>query len=53
MKKEVWVAGSLGGVVMLAWIFVSNAVLPLKSSMIHKVVPNQLELHLVLERRIT
>ena len=53
MKKDVWLAGSLGGAVMLVWLFISNAVLPLKSDMIHKVVPNQLEVHDALENNIT
>jgi hypothetical protein len=53
MKKNVWVAGSLGGVAMLVWLFVSNAMLPLKSNMIHKVVPNQLEVHEALKENIT
>jgi hypothetical protein len=53
MKKNVWLAGFLGGVVMFIWLFISNAVLPLKSSMIHKVVPNQLEVHQALKENIT
>jgi len=53
MKKDVWLAGLLGGVVMFAWLFVSNAVLPVKSNMIHRVVPNQLEVHQALKENIT
>jgi hypothetical protein len=53
MKKNVWLAGSLGGVVMLVWLFISNAVLPLKGDMIHRVVPNQLEVHEALKENIT
>lgn len=52
MKKDVWLAGALGGVVMLVWLFISNAMLPLKSNMIHRVVPNQLEVHEVLKQNI-
>ena len=55
MKKEVLAAGLLGGTVMLVWLFVTNAVLPFKSNLIHQVIPlaNQLEVHEALERNIT
>ena len=53
MKKDVWFAGLSGGVVMLVWLFISNAILPVKSDMIHKVAPNQLELHEALKENIT
>ena len=53
MKKEVWLAGLSGGVAMLVWLFVSNAMLPLKSNMIHKVAPNQFEVHEALKENIT
>ena len=45
MNKRVWLAGCVGGVVMFVWLFISNAILPVKSNMIHRVVPNQLEVH--------
>ena len=55
MKKDVLVAGLLGGAVMLVWLFATNAVLPIKSNLIHKVIPlaNQLEIHEVLKDNIT
>lgn len=53
MKKDVIVAGLLGSLVMFAWLFVSNAMIPLKSNLVHKVPPNQLELHKVLKESIT
>jgi len=39
MKKDVLAAGLLGGVVMLVWLFVTNAALPFKSNLMHKVIP--------------
>ena len=53
MKKEVLLAGLLGGLVIFVWITISNAVLPYKSNMIHKISPNQLEIHKVLKENIT
>lgn len=55
MKKEVLVAGLLGGAVMLVWLFVTNAVLPFKSNLIHQVLPlsNQLVVHEALRDNIT
>jgi hypothetical protein len=55
MKKEVLAAGLLGGVVMLVWLFVTNAVLPFKSNLIHQALPlaNQLEVHEALRDNIT
>ena len=55
MKKDVLVAGLVGGAVMLVWLFVTNAVLPFKSNLMHKVIPlaNQLEVHEVLRENIT
>ncbi len=55
MKKEVFVAGLLGGVVMLIWLTVSNAIIPIKSDLIHASLPlsNQLELHEALKTNIT
>ena len=52
MRKDVLVAGLLGGVVMFVWMFVSNAMIPLKSNMVHKIPPNQLEIHKVLKESI-
>ena len=53
MQKNIWVAGLLGGMAMFAWLFVSNAVLPVKSNMIHQVVPNQFDVHQALKQNIT
>jgi hypothetical protein len=52
VRKDVFVAGLLGSVVMFVWLFVSNAMIPLKSNMVHKIVPNQLEIHKVLKENI-
>jgi hypothetical protein len=54
MKKEVLAAGLLGGIVVLVWLFVTNAVLPFKSNLIHQVIPlaNQLEVHEALKDNI-
>jgi len=51
MKKDVLVAGVLGGAAMLVWLFVTNAVLAFKSNLMHRVIPlaNQLEVHEVLD----
>jgi hypothetical protein len=38
---------------MFVWLFISNAILPVKSNMIHRVVPNQLEVHEALKKNIT
>lgn len=53
MQKNVWLAGFLGGLAMLVWLFVSNALLPVKSNMIHRVVPNQFDVHQALKNNIT
>ena len=52
MKKNVVIAGLLGSVVMFVWLTLTNAVLPVKSDMIHKIPPNQLEIHKVLKENI-
>ena len=52
MKKDVLIAGLLGGAVMFVWLLVSNAMIPMKSGMIHKIAPNQLEIHKVLRENI-
>lgn len=54
MKRRVLVAGLSGGVVMLVWLFVVNAVLPLKSNLIHRALPlqDQLEVHEAMKGRI-
>lgn len=54
MKKDVLVAGLLGGAVLFAWLFLTNAVLPFKTNLIHQVLPlaTQLEVHEVLARNI-
>jgi hypothetical protein len=53
MRKEVWIGGGLGGLTMFVWLFISNAVVPLKSSLIHKIAPNQLAVHEALKANIT
>lgn len=53
MKKDVLIAGLLGGLTILIWLFISNAVLRIKSDMIHKVMPNQQEVHRILKENIT
>ena len=53
MRKDVWRAGLLGGLVMFAWLIISNAIFPLKSNMIHRVVPNQFAVHNALKQNIT
>ena len=52
MKKNVFLAGLFGGIVMFVWLFVTNAMIPIKSNMIHKIAPNQLEIHKVLKENI-
>jgi hypothetical protein len=49
----VLLAGLLGGAVAFLWLFTTNAVLPYKSSLIHKIAPNQLVLHQALKENIT
>jgi len=53
MLRNVLIAGLLGGLAMMFWLFVSNAVLPLKSNLIHQVAPDQLTLHTALKQSIT
>jgi hypothetical protein len=55
MKRDVVVAGLLGAVVMFTWLFISNAMIPYKSSLIHRQLPvdAQLEIHLALKSNIT
>lgn len=53
MRRNILKAGLLGGVVMMLWLFVSNAMIPIKSQLIHKIPPNQLELHAALKASIT
>ncbi len=54
MKKEVVASGLLGGTVMFVWLFVTNAVLPFKSNIIHRMIPlvNQLVVHEALRENI-
>jgi hypothetical protein len=54
VKKRVLFAGLSGGMVMLTWLFVTNAVLPFKSNLIHRVLPlqDQLEVHEALKKNI-
>lgn len=53
MRRNVLTAGLLGGAVMMFWLFVSNAMIPIKSNLIHKPPTNQLELHEALKASIT
>lgn len=53
MAKKVLYAGIGGGFVIVVWLLASNAVLPYKSNMIHKIAPNQLAIHQVLKENIT
>ena len=55
MKKRVLFAGLSGGFVMLTWLFVTNAVLPFKSNLIHRALPlqGQLDVHEALKENIT
>jgi hypothetical protein len=53
MRKDVVIAGLLGGLVAFVWIFLSNAMVPIKSRMIHKTVPGQMEVHASLKENIT
>ncbi len=52
MRKDVIIAGLLGSAVMFVWLFLSNAMIPLKSNMVHRIAPNQLEIHKVLKDNI-
>jgi len=53
--KRVLFAGLSGGIVMLAWLFVTNAVLPLKSDLIHRHLSfqSQVETHEALKENVT
>ncbi len=55
MKKKVILAGLSGGIVMFGWLFLTNAVLPFKSNLIHRVLPlqAQLEVHGALGKWVT
>jgi hypothetical protein len=50
MKRNILVAGLLGGIVMTLWLFVSNAVLPVKQDLMNRKLPldDQQALHGVL-----
>ncbi len=52
MAKKVLSAGIGGGIVIVVWLFASNAILPYKGNMIHKIAPNQLAIHRVLKENI-
>ena len=52
MNRQVILAGLLGGVVMLIWLVISNAILPFKSGLMHDIAPRQLELHAALKESI-
>jgi hypothetical protein len=53
--KKIFVAGLFGGVVMTLWLFVSNAILPIKHNLVHQRLPleGQLALHGALVGTIT
>jgi hypothetical protein len=52
MMKKVLAAGLGGGIVMVVWLLASNAMLPYKGNMIHKIAPNQLAIHRVLKENL-
>lgn len=55
MRKNALIAGLLGGVAMTLWLFVSNAILPIKHDLMHRRLPleDQLALHGALAGTIT
>ncbi len=55
MNKRILFSGLSGGLAMLVWLFVTNAVLPFKTTLIHKTLPfqSQLEVHGALKEAIT
>lgn len=53
MPKNILLATLFGGIVMMVWLTISNAMIPIKSQLIHNVPPNQLELHKTLKESIT
>jgi hypothetical protein len=53
MVKKVLSAGIGGGIVIVVWLVASNAILPYKTNMIHRIAPNQLAIHRVLKENIT
>ena len=55
MKRTVLPAGFSGGIVMFVWLFLTNALLPFKSNLIHRALPfhGQVELPEVLKRTVT
>ena len=53
MKKSILISTLLGGLVAFVWLTVSNAIIPVKSEMIHQTAPNQLEVHTALKDNIT
>jgi len=55
MRKNALIAGLLGGVVMTLWLFVSNAILPIKHDLVHRRLPlkDQLAVHGALTGAIT
>ena len=53
MNKQILIAGVLGGLTALVWMLVANTMIPLKSSLIHQVAPNQQEIHAALRSNIT
>lgn len=53
MKKQILLAGLLGGIVILMWSIVSQTMLPFKRYYTLKTFPDQLEIHRLLKERIT
>jgi hypothetical protein len=52
MTRSVLVAGLLGGLVIFVWLFVSQAILPIRSGYVLNTVPDQMEVHRVLKEKI-
>ena len=52
MAKKVLSAGIMGGIVIVVWLLASNAILPYKGNLIHRIAPNQLAIHRVLKENI-
>ncbi|MFC1724421.1 hypothetical protein ACFL4T_02255 [candidate division KSB1 bacterium] len=53
MKKEIFIAGLLGGAVIFVWLIISQAILPFRSGMLMNTVDNQKNLHETLKSEIT
>jgi hypothetical protein len=53
MKKDIVIAGLLGGFAIFVWIFLSKSILPMSGSVSIKSFDNQPEIHQMLKERIT